>query len=88
VLRTADPNIRLILARRKPDDQLLDEIQLVHHLGEVVAGLGRLTEGEALGIKVTGHVRIINRGVVNGRFTASAPSRALTLPEPEDRDPR
>jgi hypothetical protein len=32
----------------------LYEIQLVHNLSEVVAGLGGLPEGEALGIEV-GH---------------------------------
>jgi len=43
---------RLIPARREASDQFLNEVQLVHHLGEVVAGLGGLAEGEALGIEV------------------------------------
>jgi hypothetical protein len=30
------------------------ELQLVHHLGEVVAGLGGLAEGEALGSRSLG----------------------------------
>jgi hypothetical protein len=66
----------------------LDELQLVNDLSGVVAGLRGLAEGEALGFEVIGHVRIINRGVVNDRFTASTPSRAPTPPKPEDRDPR
>jgi len=64
----------LIPARREPGHQFLHEIELVDHLGEVVAGLGGLPKGEALGVEVIGHVRIINRGVVNDRFTVSAPS--------------
>ena len=39
----------MIPARCDAGDQLLDEIQLVHHLGEVVAGLGGLAEGERSG---------------------------------------
>ena len=38
---------RLIPARREASQQLLNEIELVHDLGEVVAGLGGLAEGEA-----------------------------------------
>ena len=36
----------------------LYEIQLVHNLSEVVAGLGRLAEGEAFGVEV-GHVACV-----------------------------
>ena len=47
---------RLISMGRKPGDQLLDELQFVHDLREVVAGLGGLAEGEALGFEVVvGH---------------------------------
>ena len=37
---------RLIAARREASQQLLNEVQLVHDLSEVVAGLGTLAEGE------------------------------------------
>ena len=62
---------RLIPARREPGQLLLHEIQLVHNLGEVIAGLGGLAEGEAFGVEVIGHAPSTNPGVVNGRFTAS-----------------
>ena len=52
---------------------LLHEIELVHDLGEVVAGLGGLAEGEAFGIEVIGHAPIANSDVVNDRFTVSPP---------------
>ena len=64
----------LIPARREAGQLRLDELQLVNDLSGVVAGLRGLAEGEALGFEVIGHVRIINRGVVNDRFTVSAPS--------------
>jgi hypothetical protein len=51
----AEGDKRLIPARRDAGDQFLDKIQLVHHLGEIIAGLSRLAEGEALGIEI-GHV--------------------------------
>jgi hypothetical protein len=41
---------RLISARWQPGQLLLYKIQLVHDLREVIAGLGGLPEGEALGI--------------------------------------
>ena len=49
---TADPRTiqwhkRLIPSRRDAGDQVLHEVQLVHDLSEVVAGLGGLAEGEA-----------------------------------------
>ena len=47
---SAQGDKRLIPARRKLGDQFLDKIQLVHHLGEVIAGLGRLSKGELFGI--------------------------------------
>jgi hypothetical protein len=56
-------NKRLIPPRWKPGDQLLDEIQLDYHLGEVLAGLGGLPKGEALGIEVIGHVDCIAQGI-------------------------
>jgi len=40
----------LIPSRGQAGDQLLNKIQLVHHLGEVIAGLGRLSKGELFGI--------------------------------------
>ena len=52
----------LIPARREPGDQFLHELQLVHHLGEIIAGLGSLSEGEALGIEI-GHVDCIAVGI-------------------------
>ena len=58
---------RLIPPRREPGDQLLDEVQLVHDLGEVVAGLGGLAEGEALGVEI-GHVACFALGT--GRYVA------------------
>jgi len=63
---TADPkhylqgDKRLIPARREPGQLLLHEIQLVHNLGEVIAGLGGLAEGEAFGIEV-GHAALNSR---------------------------
>ena len=39
----------MIPARREAGDQFLNEVQLVHDLGEVVAGLGGLAEGERSG---------------------------------------
>ena len=51
---------RLIPARREPGQLLLHEIQLVHNLGEVIAGLGGLAEGEAFGIEV-GHAALNSR---------------------------
>jgi len=50
---------------QKPGQLRLHEVQLVHHLSEIVARLGGLTKGEALGIKVIGHAPITNPGVVN-----------------------
>jgi len=41
---------RLISMGRKPGDQLLDELQFVHDLREVVAGLGSFAKCEALGV--------------------------------------
>ena len=35
---------------------LLHKIQLVHDLSEVIAGLGGLPEGKAVGVEVIGHV--------------------------------
>ena len=52
---------RLIPARREAGDQFLNEVQLVHDLSEVVAGLGGLAESEALGIEV-GHVACVGVG--------------------------
>ena len=46
---------RLIPARREASQLRLSELQLVHDLSEVVAGLGSLTKGEAVGIDL-GHV--------------------------------
>jgi hypothetical protein len=86
-LRTADPNIifhrdkRLIPTCREPGDQLLNELQLVHHLREVVAGLGGLAKGEALGIEVIRHALIINRAVVNNRYTVSPPKLRADVAE-------
>ena len=54
---------------------LLHEIELVHDLGEVVAGLGGLAEGEAFGIEVIGHAPIANSDVVNNRQPTKAESR-------------
>jgi hypothetical protein len=56
--RTADPNIifrgdkRLIPTRREPGQLHFQKIQLVHDLREIIAGLGGLAEGEAVGIEV------------------------------------
>ena len=47
----------MIPARREASQQLLNEIELVHDLGEVVAGLGGLAEGEAFGVEV-GHTAL------------------------------
>ena len=71
---------RLILARGQPGQLLLYEIQFVHDLFKVVAGLGRLAEGEAFRVEVIGHVPITKFGVVNDRFTAT--------PQAERRHPR
>ena len=49
---------RLILARRQPGQLALHELQRVHDLSEVIAGLGGLAESEALGIEV-GHVSCV-----------------------------
>ena len=78
----------LIPACRYAGDQFLNEVQFLHYLREVVAGLSGLAESEVLGIEVVGHVRIINRGVVNNRFTASDPSSEPAPQKSEDRDPR
>ena len=66
----------------------LQEIQLVHHLGEVIAGLGGLAEGEVLGIEVIGHGPITNPDVVNDRFTVSPPKLSADAAKTEERDPR
>ena len=45
----------MIPTRWDAGGQFLDKVQLVHHLGEVVASLGGLAGGEALWVEV-GHV--------------------------------
>jgi hypothetical protein len=65
---------RLIPARQEASQQLLNELQLVHDLSEVVAGLSGLAEGEALGVEVIGDGPITNPDVVNDRFTVSPPT--------------
>jgi hypothetical protein len=43
---------RLIPTRREPGQLHFQKIQLVHDLREIIAGLGGLAEGEAVGIEV------------------------------------
>src|SRR6516164_10268615 len=44
---------------------LLHKIQLVHYLSEVIAGLGGLPEGKAVGVEVIGHVTLTSTCLVN-----------------------
>jgi hypothetical protein len=44
---------------------LLHKIQLVHDLSEVIAGLGGLPEGKAVGVEVIGHVTYTSTCLVN-----------------------
>src|SRR6516225_622587 len=67
----------LIPARREPGQLLLDEIQLVHDLGEVIASLGGLAEGEALGVEV-GHTALTGSGLAS-TFLPSGPQDTLVL---------
>jgi hypothetical protein len=44
---------------------LLHKIQLVDNLSEVIAGLGGLPEGKAVGVEVIGHVTLTSTCLVN-----------------------
>ena len=44
---------------------LLHKIQLDHDLSEVIAGLGGLPEGTAVGVEVIGHVTLTSTCLVN-----------------------
>jgi hypothetical protein len=55
----AERGERLIQPCRKSGQMRLHEIQLVHDLSEVVAGLGGLAEGEAVGIEI-GHATMLS----------------------------
>ena len=55
----AERGERLIPPCRKSGQLRLHEIQLVHDLSEVIAGLGGLAEGEAVGIEI-GHAAMLS----------------------------
>ena len=55
----AERGERLIPTCRKSGQMRLHEIQLVHDLSEVIAGLGGLAEGEAVGIDI-GHAAMLS----------------------------
>ena len=55
----AERGERLIPLCRKSGQLRLHEIQLVHDLSEVIAGLGGLAEGRAVGIEI-GHAAMLS----------------------------
>jgi len=55
----AERGERLIPPCRKSGQLRLHEIQLVHDLSEVIAGLGGLAEGRAVGIEI-GHAAMLS----------------------------
>lgn len=55
----AERGERLIQSCRKSGQMRPHQIQLVHDLSEVIAGLGCLAEGEAVGIEI-GHAAMLS----------------------------
>lgn len=56
---------------------LLHKIQLVHDLSEVIAGLGGLPEGKAVGVEVIGHVTYTSTCLVNIALGPAQPATRL-----------